>query len=237
MALDDVGERDQLVGCRVGAGRGEQAGGEAKRAGLQRLLQERGHRVELGRGRRSRLHAHHHETQRIVADQHAGVHGGRRKRGEIIGKGERAERQPRRARAEVVAQELDLAGQRRRDREAAMADDLGGDPLAHLRVRGRIDRQGEVRMSLDVDEARTDGEPGAIDRLHRLARQRRADGRDAPAPNSDVAGPPRRPAAVEQRAAADQDVMGHGIDSRRRGPCCPISPESRAGSTAPWIPA
>ena len=148
-----------------------------------------------------------------MADQHAGVHGGRRKRREIIGKRDLAERQPGRARTQVVAQELDLAGQRRRDREAAMADDLGGDALSHLRVRRRIDRQREVRMGLDVDEPGTDHEPSGIDRLPRRARQGRADRRDAAAYNGEVGGPPGRPAAVEYRAAADQDVRGHGAES------------------------
>ena len=42
-----------------------------------------------------------------------------------------------------------------------MADDLGGDALADLALGLGIDRQGEVGMRLDVDEARRDGEPAA----------------------------------------------------------------------------
>ena len=122
------------------------------------VLQQRDHRVELGRGRRAVRHAHHHQAERVVADQHAGVDGGRREAVEIIGKGQLAERRPRRRRRQIVLQQFDLAGQRRRDREAAMADDLGGDALADLALGLGIDRQREVGMGLDVDEARRDGE-------------------------------------------------------------------------------
>ena len=44
-----------------------------------------------------------------------------------------------------------------------MADDLGGDALAHLALGLGIDRQREVGMGLDVDEARRDGEAGGVD--------------------------------------------------------------------------
>ena len=81
-----------------------------------------------------------------------------RKAIEVLGKARLAKRQPRRARAQIVLQQFDLAGQRRRDREAAMADDLRGDALAHLAFGLRIDRQREIGMRLDVDEARRDGE-------------------------------------------------------------------------------
>ena len=121
--------------------------------------------------RRAVRHAHDHQAQRVVADQHAGVHRGRRKRVEIVGKARLAERQPRRARRKIIAQQLDLAGQRGRDREAAMADDLGGDALAHLALGLGIDRQREIRVGLDVDEARRDREPGCVDGAGRRLRK------------------------------------------------------------------
>src|SRR5580698_1516189 len=50
-----------------------------------------------------------------------------------------------------------------------MADDLRGDALAHLALGLRIDRQGKIRMGLDVDEAGRDGEAGRVDGLVRGA--------------------------------------------------------------------
>ncbi len=45
VALHHVTERDHLVRLRVGAGRGEQAGRHPERAGRERLLQQRDHRL------------------------------------------------------------------------------------------------------------------------------------------------------------------------------------------------
>ena len=122
--------------------------------------------VELGRGRRAVRHAHHHQARaccgrpacrrsprspesveilRETSVSRNGVHGARRR--------------------QIILQQFDLAGQRRRDREAAMADDLGGDALADLALGLGIDRQREVGMGLDVDEARRDRETGGVDGL------------------------------------------------------------------------
>ena len=240
VALDRVAQRDHLVRPRVGAGRGEQPRRKAECAGFERLVQERDHALQFVRGRRPVRHAHHHQAQRVVADQHAGIHRGRRERVEVVGKGGFAKRQPRRARAEIVAQQFDLARQRRCDREAAVPDDFGGYALAHLALGLGIDRQGEVGMGLDVDEAGRNRETIGLDHLRgarrrarfrrvsgartyrvaalaaRFARQRgatvelRADSSDAAIANGEIAGLARDAGAVEQHAAADQDVEGHG---------------------------
>ena len=156
-------------------------------------------------------HAHHHQPQRVVADQHAGVHGGRGEIVEVSGKRRLLERQPRRARTEIVAQQLDLARQGGRDREAAMADDLGGHALAHLALGLGIDREREVGMGLDVDEARRHRQAGGVDQLGRVRAEIRPHGDDAASADGEVAAPARGAGAVEQQSAADQDVMGHGI--------------------------
>ena len=75
-----------------------------------------------------------------------------------------------------------------------MADDLGGDALAHLALGLGIDRQREVGMGLDVDEAGRDGEAGGVDGLLRraadVATMRRAIAAAAvPLPSNSV--PPR----------------------------------------------
>ena len=166
-------------------------------------------RRELGRARRPRLHAHHHQPQRVVPDQHAGIDGGRRKRVEIVGKRRLAERQPRRARAQIVAQQLDLAGQHRRDRKSAMADDLGGHALADLAFGLGIDRQGEVGMGLDVDEARRDREPCGVDGPAGIGRDLRPDGGNAAVRDREIARNAGAAAAVEQEPVADQEVAAH----------------------------
>src|SRR4029077_14418552 len=95
----------------------------------------------------------------------------------------------------------------RRHREAAMADNLGGDALAHLALGLRIDRQGEIRMRLDVDKARREGEGLGVDDLSRGAGDVGADRRDAPVGDSKIAGDSWTAGTVVQNSAADQDVV------------------------------
>ena len=92
-----------------------------------------------------------------------------------------------------------------------MADDLGGDALAHLALGLGIDRQREVGMGLDVDEAGRDREPVGVDHLGGVAARFAADRGDAAVADGDVARLARGAAAVEQQAAADQDVVGHAL--------------------------
>ena len=176
---------------------------------------------ELGRARRAIFEPHHHQPQGVVADQHPGVDRNRGKRVEIFRKAHLAERQPRRPAAQIIGEQLRLARQDRRDREPAMADDLGRDALAHLAFGLGIDRQGEVRMRLDVDEAGRHRQALGIDHLGRAFRHRAAERGDPPVANRDIADFPGPPAAVDNRAAADQDVggHGHGIPSGLRSIC------------------
>ena len=191
--------------------------------------------IELARGRFAVAHAHGHQAQRVVADQHAGVHRGRRKRVEIFGERELAERRPGRRRAQIVLQELHLAGQAWRHREPAMADDFGGDPLAHFAFCLGIDRQREVGVGLDVDEARRNGEaPGVNDLLRRFG-ELRSDRNDAAVLDCHIARHAGGSAAVVKEAAADQDVR-HGKLASGRGRKTIAGPEV-SGATGKLKPA
>ena len=108
-----------------------------------------------------------------------------------------------------------------------MADDLGGDALAHLALGLGIDRQGEIGMRLDVDKARRHGEPGRIDHALRGAIDA-ADCRNPPARNRDVARHAGTAGAVKHSAAADQDIV-HGAYSNTAQRDAPLS-EKRGGA-------
>ncbi len=216
VAFEHVAKRDHLWRFGVGAGRGEEAGREPERAGNEGILEQRDHGVELARGRRAALHAHDHQAQRIVADQHAGIDRGRGKAVEILRERRLLERQPWRAGTEVIAQQCDLARQGRRDREAAVADDLGGDALANLALGLGIDRQREVGMGLDIDEAGRHRQALGIDHLGCRAFEIRRNGVDAATADGDVAPPAGRAGAVEQQAAADQDVVGRNASGHEQ---------------------
>src|SRR5262245_27741284 len=115
-----------------------------------------------------------------------------------------------------------------------MADDLGGDALAHLALGLGIDRQREVGMGLDVAEARGDGEVGGVDHLGGLARKAGADGGDAAAADGDVAAVAGGAAAVEDQSTADEHVVAHGMPAvaNAASPNNPAGDQLAAG-TAP----
>ena len=61
-----------------------------------------------------------------------------------------------------------------------MADDLGGDALAHLALGLRVDRQHEIGMGLDVDKPRRHRQPAGVDDALGIGRQIAADLGDSP---------------------------------------------------------
>ena len=74
-----------------------------------------------------------------------------------------------------------------------MADDLGGHALAHLALGLGIDRQREVGVGLDVDEARRHRQAGRVDHFRRIVAEIGADGGDAAVADREVAGRPAAP--------------------------------------------
>ena len=196
VALEHVAERRHLVGLRVGARRREQAGrhARARRLAARPRAARSSRRARPCVGARSAMPITisrsvlwptsmpaftdgRREACRDIRESVSsrnGVHG-------ALGR-------------QIIPQQLDLAGQRRRDREAAMADDLGGDALADLALGLGIDRQREVGMGLDVDEARRDGEARGVDgfrrgRVESAGRSRRS-GRPLMARSAGTPAPP-----------------------------------------------
>ncbi len=104
VSLQHPAKRDHLFRLRIRSGSGEQAGGEPQRARIKGLSEQTNHCVELTRAGLPLLHSHDHQTQRVVADEHAGVHGDGREAVEILGECRLLKGQPWRARAQIVAQ-------------------------------------------------------------------------------------------------------------------------------------
>src|SRR5215467_844068 len=88
-----------------------------------------------------------------------------------------------------------------------MADDLGGHALAYLALGLGIDWQREVGMGLDVDEARRHGKAVRVDDLGCCVIDVRTDSGNAAVADGDIAALAGRSRAVEEKTAADQDVM------------------------------
>ena len=163
MLFQDLAERPHLVGFGVEPRGCEQPARHAESTGFERLREHFLHMEKLAVARRAVLHAHRHQAQRVVPDLHDGIHRDCRPRRHIVGEIGFGEGQPGRACRKIMGEEVGLPGQGRRNREAAIADDLRGDPLADLCFRQRIERQGEVGVGMNVDEARGKDPSGPVD--------------------------------------------------------------------------
>ena len=100
-----------------------------------------------------------------------------------------------------------VLGAGRRDREAAVAGDHGGDAVVRRRPQRRIPEHLRVVVRVDVDEA---GRDRAARRVElRLAAQVRADLADHAVRDRDVGDAAGRAGAVEDGSAADDEVSRH----------------------------
>jgi hypothetical protein len=159
--LQHVAESSDLFGLGVEAGRGEQAARHAERAGIERLREHFLHMAKLAFAGRPVLHAHRHQAQ------HDGIHRYCRPGSHVAGEIRLGKREPRRARRKIVGEEFSLSRQSRRNREAAIPDDLRSNPLPDFRFRERVERQREVGMGMNVDKAGGEHQSGRVDFLHR----------------------------------------------------------------------
>ena len=93
-----------------------------------------------------------------------------------------------------------------------MADHLGGDALPDLALGLGVERQGEVGMRLDVDEAGRHDKAARVDDPRSIGAETPADGDDATRRDRDIGLDRGRAAAVDDLAARDEDfVPAHEI--------------------------
>ena len=126
---------------------------------------------------------------------------------EVLGERRVLERQTGGAGPEVVSEERGGAGQRRRDGEAAVAHDLGGHALPDLPFGARIQRQGEIRVRVNVDEAGRHDVAAGIDGPARGAPSLPLDGHDPLLAHEDVGLTAGRPGSVDDEPSADREVV------------------------------
>ncbi len=116
-------------------------------------------------------------------------------------------------RGQAAGEPLALLGPARRQREAAVAHDHGGDPVPAGAAADRVPRHLGVHVGVAVDEARGDDQAVGVD--HPLGpRPDPPDLDDAP-----VLRPPRRPRSVPRRSRR----RSYRCESRDRDPWCPSS--------------
>jgi hypothetical protein len=97
----------------------------------------------------------------------------------------------------------------------AVSDDDARHAALHLEAHLGVDHGREVVVCVDVDEARREREPAAVD-AHAAAREGWRDRGDAVAAHGEVGARGRRAGAVVERRAVDHEVV-------RQQPPCPLA--------------
>ena len=226
VARDDACEcRDFRCRCREGRFV-EQPRRQPEGAVSHRGLEQLAHVCQLLRRGGARELGHRGEAQGGVADQRGHVDGRLRRihRARIGGETVEAER----IAAEQVQRRLRRARAQRRQRDAAVADDHGGDALRDLGQALGVAQHDGVVVRVHVDEAGRDDLAAAVDALHTGVDQTLTDGGDAAVAQQHVAGPARITGAVDDQPTLKQNAH------------CSFAPQFSSGCvrvSMPWLPS
>ena len=118
-------------------------------------------------------------------------------------------------RGQTAREPLALLGTARRQREAAIAHDHGGDAVPAGAAAEPVPRDLRIHVRVAVDEARRDDQAVGVDRA--LGdRGHASDLDDAPAGDSHVAAVAGGTRAIDDRSVADQEIESHGATSYPR---------------------
>src|SRR5208337_3479963 len=205
-----------LIPVLVEAERGRHGG----RAGRQRIIEQRGDPGPLLLGGRTipgRL-AHHVRAEHVVPDHTGHVH---REAAELFRRGEIlpvALPAPGNGHVEYVGRQvLDVAqqllqalavpGADRGQRERAVPDQDGGDPVLGHRVAQRIPENRRVEVRVDVDESGRDVGARRVEHPLAVRPQTRPDLRDPAGADPDIRRAGRRARTVHHEAAAYQQII------------------------------
>jgi hypothetical protein len=111
-----------------------------------------------------------------------------------------------------------------------VTDHLGGDALEDLALGPRGVRQREIGVRLDVDEPRRHHEPIGLDHAPGRPRMAGRDGGDPAVAHRGVGAHRLRARAVQERAAADDEVVHARPDAtQRRSDEQALLPEAAVG--------
>ena len=207
----DLRERHDLVGILGSAAL--VARHQAPRAFFHRARNELLHPIELGRCGRPRGVAHHDAAHLLGRDMGDEVH---RHAAALDALEVAGERRPILSDGAALVRGLFLQPVARCD-AGALAEHVERDALPHFALRERIGEHGHVRVGVEIDEAWRDDAACGVDHARGLRVRERSDGGDAPVPDADVARDPRVACAVDDVAAADDDVERRRLLRVRRG--------------------
>ena len=208
-------QRDQLVSFGEGRGRIDQRRPDAHRAFLHRLADEAAHAVELSRIGIDVALAQFMLPHRGRADERSDVE----RRALVL---EEIEIVAKRGPFDRIFDVTLLLDRQRlhlvveRAHRPAFAHHFQRDPLAQLALPARVDEQRFIRPAQHVDEARRDRKSVRVDHSRRGRFLRWPGVNDSIAADADIADIGFGTAAVVDRPAADQDVVGRDRDRRER---------------------
>jgi hypothetical protein len=214
--LQRRGDAEQLVEVGEDAGRVAESGGQADGALVERGAHQVGHGGGLRRRDRPRRPALDGGAHGAVADQLGDVE---RQAAALQRRQVAGHVAPGVVEIAVVQHASDLRQQRAvavevgRRRAAAVAGDDGGDALLEQRRQHRAViglRDHPVAVRVHVDETRRHHPPAAVERSRRRRAGQVADRGDAAVAHADRSRHGVAPGAVENGAAVEDEVEGHG---------------------------
>ena len=222
------GERGELARVRMGRRLIVEAGIEPDSARAHPRFGRGSHRVQLGVCGDPRVPAHDADANRQMRRLRDDVHGRPAlERAQVGFRRGPVERQVRHRPVGESQDHLDLAGRGRRDAtepEAVGAGEVRRDTLE--KAAGRIGRRGQdrqLRVDVDIDEARRDDAASRVDSGMRRpgGRPKVADCDDPVAGDPDIRPPPRSAGPIDDVAAGDDQIEWrdrlHGAQSARPG--------------------
>ncbi len=200
-----------LVRIRVAGGGVDQPRGEAKGPGLHGLVHQGPHVRQLGVRGWAVLHAHRRTAHGGVPHQRHHVHPQRRHARQELVEGAPVEGQPAVHEGHVLAKQRVALGHDGRRGEAAVARDLRRHALLGLAAGHRVERQVEVGVGVDVDEARREHAPRGVHGFPGLGPGERPHLGNAAGPHAHVGPKGGLAGAVQHLCVTDQQLEHEGV--------------------------
>ena len=236
MRPHDFRQLDDLVGRRVLGRRIVQPGRQADRALLQRLLERAPHGGDFLAVGGTVEPRHRADAQRRMSDLADGVERGRvavQRRQISVEAGKKLLRL---AADDVQRRRRIALNGERREADAAIAGDDGGDALADLAFHQRVAQQRAVVVGVGIDEAGRQREVLCRNLARTLQLRQVAQSNDPVVLHRQVAAFGRRSAAVDEQGIADDQVgcrLGRGHARLRCASCAGLPRSSKSEGEHP----
>ena len=212
VAADYLAEFDEFFERGIGPRSICQAGGKTDGPILHGLRGQLLHLVHFRGRRRTVVIAHGSDADIAVADQcgYVGADALVFEAPEVFAEGDPVALQAAgHGRIERTVVEFAVAGGSGGD--AAVADDLGGDPLSQTAAGAAVDQERQIGVGVSVDQSGSDKAAAGVDGAACSDLSEFADAGDAAFQDGEISGKPGAAAAVDEAGVADEDIVHGGF--------------------------